>query len=253
MHSECKEGGCTKEVIARGWCRSHYNRWRDGQQEPCKEADCTAPAKARGWCNRHYLRWLRNRDPTHSEIKRWTKDAIVEAISLWTERFGEPPTSTDWLVATREHPTSQTVRNQFGSFNGAIDAAGEIPWSPPPSILPGEKFGRLTVVEDAGLRKHRGRVYECDCDCGENALVDGKNLRNGNTRSCGCLKRDHAKRLGELTGPTNIRNVQTLRSRLNASRTRIGKAPSRQTRELLSLAQRAAENRKVEEKLESSS
>ena len=53
--------------------------------------------------------------------------------------------------------------------------------------LAGQKFGALTVVFE-GAKDHRGRVtWHCSCDCGETRAVLGANLRNGNTKSCGCL------------------------------------------------------------------
>lgn len=59
----------------------------------------------------------------------------------------------------------------------------------PPTVFPGERYGRLTVVEDAAPRKGRhDRCYLCQCDCGRTTSVPGYALRNGNTRSCGCLR-----------------------------------------------------------------
>lgn len=54
----------------------------------------------------------------------------------------------------------------------------------------GNKHGRLVVVEDAG-RSRKGRaLWRCVCDCGNEIVVSGHVLRNGNTKSCGCLQRD---------------------------------------------------------------
>ena len=57
--------------------------------------------------------------------------------------------------------------------------------------LTGQKFGRLTVLEVVHKkpRKNGGNIYywRCRCDCGNICVVTGKNLKNGNTRSCGCL------------------------------------------------------------------
>lgn len=63
----------------------------------------------------------------------------------------------------------------------------------------GDKFGRLTViryshkelVSFAESRKNYNKYfYECRCDCGKYGLYDEKSLRNGNTKSCGCLNHD---------------------------------------------------------------
>ena len=55
-----------------------------------------------------------------------------------------------------------------------------------PLNLIGHKFGNLTVVEFAGVKKHR-RVWKCKCDCGKvvNEILS-YNLTRGNTTSCGC-------------------------------------------------------------------
>ena len=53
----------------------------------------------------------------------------------------------------------------------------------------GRRFGRLVVIGKAGQGK-----WKCQCDCGNVSIVFGSNLRRGNTRSCGCLKRDTKSR-----------------------------------------------------------
>lgn len=69
----------------------------------------------------------------------------------------------------------------------------------------GKKFGKLTVLEEADQRKDRRIVYKCKCDCGNVSYVIGKNLRNGTTKSCGCLRHEsyntkHGKRNTTLYG-----------------------------------------------------
>lgn len=70
--------------------------------------------------------------------------------------------------------------------------------------LLGEKYGQLTVVQEAP--KINGRTaWVCKCDCGKEVTVITKSLRNGNTKSCGCLhkktiSKDIAnQRFGRLT------------------------------------------------------
>jgi hypothetical protein len=57
-----------------------------------------------------------------------------------------------------------------------------------PIDIKGQRFGRLVAME-----KHhqgiQGRWYWlCKCNCGNSVVVLGTQLRNGNTKSCGCLK-----------------------------------------------------------------
>lgn len=53
----------------------------------------------------------------------------------------------------------------------------------------GQRHGRLTVVARAGSARNGDAVWECRCDCGGEVAVSASNLRTGDTRSCGCLKR----------------------------------------------------------------
>lgn len=71
--------------------------------------------------------------------------------------------------------------------------------------LAGHRFGRLAVLRRAAIS---GRpAWECVCDCGTVATVRGSELRAGNTRSCGCLRRevagDKARRHGLTDSPAH--------------------------------------------------
>lgn len=66
-----------------------------------------------------------------------------------------------------------------------------------PMDLTGQRFGRLLVVEKdepfitkSGQKQVR---WLCQCDCGNTTSVSTAYLRNGKTKSCGCLQRDRAK------------------------------------------------------------
>lgn len=57
--------------------------------------------------------------------------------------------------------------------------------------LIGQRFGRLTIIGDTGKRCHQGNViWLCRCDCGTEKEIKSNNLTSGNTRSCGCLRRE---------------------------------------------------------------
>ncbi len=64
--------------------------------------------------------------------------------------------------------------------------------------LTGQRFGRL-VVRELDMNKDPripGAVWICDCDCGEIAYIRATNLVRGNTRSCGCLRKENPGRYG---------------------------------------------------------
>ncbi len=64
----------------------------------------------------------------------------------------------------------------------------------------GERFGRLVVVSEAH-RYGRGIIWRCQCDCGREAKVSGRDLRAGNKRSCGCAHHGYG-RVGGKRSPT---------------------------------------------------
>ena len=56
-------------------------------------------------------------------------------------------------------------------------------------------FGRLRVIKRAPARRSTttGKKYvfwECKCSCGKTIEVNGTSLKTGQTKSCGCLKRE---------------------------------------------------------------
>lgn len=58
--------------------------------------------------------------------------------------------------------------------------------------LTGQKFSRWTVISRSG---NRGRLtyWNCQCECGNKADVGSSALRDGRSRSCGCLKNEETK------------------------------------------------------------
>lgn len=60
--------------------------------------------------------------------------------------------------------------------------------------LIGHRYGRLLVVSKAESKN--GRAYwNCVCDCGNTKVVSSCCLSTGKTTSCGCYKREKAKKL----------------------------------------------------------
>lgn len=56
--------------------------------------------------------------------------------------------------------------------------------------LTGKRFGRLTVLNQLKERKDNRVVWHCQCDCGNKIDVKGIYLTNGDTESCGCIKKE---------------------------------------------------------------
>lgn len=57
-------------------------------------------------------------------------------------------------------------------------------------ISPNQTYGLLTVIRETGERRCGQKVWECVCECGAHCEVLSHNLTSGNTKSCGCLRRE---------------------------------------------------------------
>lgn len=60
--------------------------------------------------------------------------------------------------------------------------------------IEGLRFGKLTVVDYAGVSKSGKRhKWLCKCDCGNHHVVQQGNLISGGVKSCGCARYNHLK------------------------------------------------------------
>ena len=65
--------------------------------------------------------------------------------------------------------------------------------------MTGQRFGRLIAIKRT-KNDYLGASWLCRCDCGNESIVRGDSLRNGHTKSCGCL-------LGEALSKRFTRNL----------------------------------------------
>ena len=72
-----------------------------------------------------------------------------------------------------------------------------------------ERYGRLVVVATAGRNKENRLQYLCQCDCGNQTVVIGKHLHSGNTKSCGCFKKDAGIKANTTHGMSKTRIYRT--------------------------------------------
>ena len=65
--------------------------------------------------------------------------------------------------------------------------------------LAGQKFGRWTVLSFHGVQR-RYSSWLCRCDCGTERVVISRSLKNGTSKSCGCLHREIMTNVGKKHG-----------------------------------------------------
>ena len=60
----------------------------------------------------------------------------------------------------------------------------------------GQRFGRMLVVQELPLNKHKQSMWLCRCDCGTEKPIRGAHLVGGLVISCGCSKMERIAALG---------------------------------------------------------
>jgi hypothetical protein len=67
-----------------------------------------------------------------------------------------------------------------------------------PINMIGEKYGKLTVISLCTEKTSGGRrLWLCQCECGNYKKATRSHLQNGNTTSCGCVRKAKDKKLGK--------------------------------------------------------
>ena len=70
--------------------------------------------------------------------------------------------------------------------------------------ITGLRFGKLVVLSEAGRTNDKKVSWLCQCDCGNTKIISGSSLRQGLTRSCGCVKSFGEQKIAELLKNANI-------------------------------------------------
>lgn len=72
----------------------------------------------------------------------------------------------------------------------------------PRKNISGKRFGRLTVVRP-DYRTGCTSFWLCKCDCGNETIVSGSDLKSGRTRSCRCLHKELLSARQKIHGMTD--------------------------------------------------
>ena len=84
------------------------------------------------------------------------------------------------------------------------------------SPVPGERFGRLTVLTEAPTRANGVRYVQVRCNCGVVKETSWANVFHGVVVSCGCAKRRH-----NMTGHPAYETWRSMRARCGRERRRF--------------------------------
>lgn len=75
-------------------------------------------------------------------------------------------------------------------------------------VTTGAKYGRLTVIHEAGKRNGR-RYFLCICTCGIQKVIMAGNLKQGNVKSCGCLRLESTQNITHGKTGTRLYRIWT--------------------------------------------
>ena len=72
----------------------------------------------------------------------------------------------------------------------------------------GNKYGLLTVIEQAPSNERGLAHWLCQCECGAKTIVSGNNLREGSVKSCGCLNSLGEREISQLLEQYSVNYIK---------------------------------------------
>lgn len=104
----CMVDDCERKHLARGWCGTHYGRWKrtgstgdadvriltQSQGLACVVDGCDRERRRRDWCDSHYARWARHGDAGPAEIRDWSI-----AVGCQVDGCEKPHDSNGYCIA----------------------------------------------------------------------------------------------------------------------------------------------------------
>jgi hypothetical protein len=179
--------------------RERWRRQREAQPKPeRKHCDvCGDPLNSNnesGICGDH--------TKTACMRERKRREALRAGVAVHRIKISAGDTFSRWTALENYIPGRRLVlvRCECGNERG-IDASRLVHGrstscgcsrrkprpNKPPYLQAGTTVGRLTLLED--VTHSTGRA-SCLCECGTKKEVGALSLKHGNTRSCGCLRRE---------------------------------------------------------------
>ncbi len=154
--------------------------------------NCILPPPLETGAIGHSLAAIGSQIQTRAEFKIAHREERLTRRFPWRlsgYRF-DPATSGAWAKETCDLIETATQRLRAELEHRAFGPE-EHDTDPAPALgLVGQKFGKLTVVEEVPGRNN-GSICVCDCDCGSvGRRVVASKLRKKSVRSCGCLRRN---------------------------------------------------------------
>jgi hypothetical protein len=170
---------------ARSGSSSAYNSWR-GMMERCQNPKHVGfeyyGARGIAVCDRWYDFAAFLADMSEKPSRRHTIDRI-------DPNGNYEPANCRWATPAQQR-ANQRPYDQRARVLKAWQSRSRT--SKNRADLVGQRFTRLLVVAYSDTR-NKVPYWQCHCDCGQSPIVSGKALKNGGTKSCGCLNKEVAR------------------------------------------------------------
>ena len=75
--------------------------------------------------------------------------------------------------------------------------------------ITGKTFGKWTVIKRAENDKYKSARWLCRCECGNEHIVRGADLRSGKSKNCGCVNKNNFKKMIYKHGREGTRLYRT--------------------------------------------
>lgn len=153
LHDVCTVEGCGKPHKSRGYCQTHYMRYKRGvpvehpvrprgpKPPECVEEGCSSPVKGRGLCNLHYTRLLKNGHTRYRDRKRPAKSCsregcenILYASGLCHVHYARERKIRQFGLTPEEHQSIFEMQNGLCAICGEGERANNA-WSGKPKAL----------------------------------------------------------------------------------------------------------------------
>lgn len=172
---QCKVDGCTQRVCARGYCNKHYLQMNKHGKITDEIQDKVRQAKNSGICMKDGCKkYLHSHGlcAYHLKLRNQEKKLrICKVNGCKNKHYGKGYCSKHYQQVSRH---GRIIDKEIHEKN---NIAGKI-------------FGKLTVVRKTNKKAGSSYLWLCLCSCGTEHLATSSNLKNGNVKSCGCIRSD---------------------------------------------------------------
>jgi hypothetical protein len=120
----CTIDGCSKALFAKGWCSTHYSRWRihgdaavvlvkeQRRVTGCSIEGCDRPYRRGGLCDFHYMRQYKQGDARWEPKPLLTEPGLAKADPKAYARLHYEANKADYIARAKTQPVEQDPQGQ---------------------------------------------------------------------------------------------------------------------------------------------